>query len=148
MTERESMTVDVVIVGAGPAGLSAAIRLKQLARNGGGDLSVMVLEKGAEVGAHILSGAVIDPSALSDLIPDWQEKGAPLTTRVTSDRFAFLTAKGMFSVPRPFLPPMLSNKGNYIASLGHLTRWLAEQAEALGVDIFPGFAATELLFDE
>ncbi len=148
MTERESMAVDVVVAGAGPAGLAAAIRLKQLARDAGSDLSVMVLEKGAEVGAHILSGAVIDPSALSDLIPDWQGKGAPVTTRVTSDRFAFLTRKGIFSIPRLFLPPMLSNEGNYIVSLGQLTRWLAEQAEALGVDIFPGFAASELLFDE
>lgn len=140
-TDRESMEFDVVIVGAGPAGLSCAIRLKQLA---GERLSVCVLEKGSAVGAHLLSGAVFDPRALNELIPDWREKGAPLETPVTSDRFLFLTQKRALALPTP---PQMKNHGNYIISLGALGRWLAGQAESLGVEIFPGFAATELLFD-
>lgn len=141
-TDRESMEFEVVIVGAGPAGLSCAIRLKQLAGDG---LSVCVLEKGSAVGAHLLSGAVFDPRALTELIPDWREKGAPLDTQATSDRFLFLTQKRAFALPTP---PQMKNHGNYIISLGALGRWLAGQAESLGVEIFPGFAATELLYDE
>ncbi len=141
-TDRESMEFDVVIVGAGPAGLSCAIRLKQLA---GDRLSVCVLEKGSAVGSHLLSGAVFDPRALNELIPDWREKGAPLETPVTSDRFLFLTQNRALALPTP---PQMKNHGNYIISLGALGRWLAGQAESLGVEIFPGFAATELLFDE
>ncbi|MCF6302012.1 MAG: electron transfer flavoprotein-ubiquinone oxidoreductase, partial [Devosiaceae bacterium] len=148
MSERESMEVDVVIVGAGPAGLSAAIHLKQLANSQGKDLTVIVLEKAGEVGAHILSGAVIDPVALNSLIPDWKNRGAPLTTPVKSDAFTFLTKTGGFSIPNFVLPPLFNNHGNYIASLGNLTKWLGEQAEELGVDIFPGFAATEILYTE
>lgn len=141
-TDRERMDFDVVIVGAGPAGLSCAIRLKQLA---GEKLSVCVLEKGAAVGAHLLSGAVFDPRALSELIPDWREKGAPLETPATSDRFLFLTQTRAFALPTP---PQMKNHGNYILSLGALGRWLAQQAESVGVEIFAGFAATELLYDE
>jgi electron-transferring-flavoprotein dehydrogenase len=140
---RESMQYDVVIVGAGPAGLAAAIRLKQL----GGDISVCVLEKGSEVGAHILSGAVIDPRALNELIPDWRDKGAPLKTAVAEDRFSFLTSSSSFSVPGFLLPDCFRNHGNYVISLGLLTRWLGQQAEAAGVEIFPGFAAAEILFE-
>ncbi len=143
--EREAMPFDVVIVGAGPAGLSAAIRLRQLASEAGRELSVCVVEKGAEVGAHILSGAVLEPRALNELIPDWKERGAPLDTPVTGDRFMWLTEKGGWKLPTP---PQGRNHGNYIISLGNLCRWLAEQAEALGVEIFPGFAAAEVLFDE
>ena len=131
---RESMEYDVVIVGAGPAGLSAAIRLKQVAP----DLTVAVLEKGAEVGAHILSGAVIDPSGLDELIPDWKEKGAPLDTPVTDDRFVILGPAGSATLPNFLMPPLMNNHGNYIASLSNLTKWLGAQAEALGVEIYPG----------
>lgn len=148
MTVRESMQVDVVIVGAGPAGLSAAIKLKQLADTQGQEISVIVLEKASEVGAHILSGAVIDPVALDALFPDWQERQAPLRTEVSGDKFTFLTKNGGFTIPHFLLPPLFSNKGNYIASLGNLTKWLGEQAEAMGIDIFPGFAATEILYDQ
>jgi electron-transferring-flavoprotein dehydrogenase len=143
--ERESMQYDVVIVGAGPSGLSAAIRLKQLAAEKGRELGVCVIEKGSEVGAHILSGAVIEPRALNELIPDWKEKGAPLTTPATEDRFLYLTPSKAFRLPTP---PQMNNHGNYIASLGNLCRWLAQQAEALGVEIYPGFAAAEVLYDE
>jgi len=148
MAERESMEYDVVIVGAGPAGLSAAIRLKQLALEKNHEISVCVLEKGSEVGAHILSGAVMDPIALNELIPDWQEKGAPLTTPVRDDQFLFLTQTGARATPQWLLPACFHNKGNYIVRLGDVTRWLGEQAEALGVDVFPGFAATEILMSE
>ena len=139
---RESMEFDVVIAGAGPAGLSAAIRLKQLAP----DLSVCVVEKGAEVGAHILSGAVIDPIGLNALFPDWRERGAPLGTPVTDDRFYFLGPAGQLRLPNLLMPPLMSNHGNYIASLGMVCRWLGQQAEALGVEIYPGFAAADLEF--
>ena len=144
--ERESMEYDIVIVGAGPAGLAAAIRLKQLSA----DLSVAVLEKGSEVGAHILSGAVIDPRALSELIPDWKDKGAPLETPVTKDRFLWLgpAAEIDFSILTPFMPPFMRNHGNYVASLANVCRWLATEAEALGVEIYPGMAASDLVFRE
>jgi electron-transferring-flavoprotein dehydrogenase len=142
---REAMEYDVVIVGAGPSGLSAAIRLKQLAEAAGREVNVCVVEKGSEVGAHILSGAVIEPRSLNELIPDWQEKGAPLNTPATDDRFLFLTASRAI---RFVTPPQMNNHGNYIISLGNLCRWLGEQAEAAGVEIYPGFAAAEVLYDE
>jgi electron-transferring-flavoprotein dehydrogenase len=145
---RESMEYDVVIVGAGPAGLSAAIRLKQMAAGTGKDISVCVLEKGSEVGAHILSGAVIDPVALNALIPDWKEKGAPIDTPVTDDRFYFLGHSGALRMPNFTMPPLMSNHGNYIVSLGNVCRWLAEQAEALGVEIYPGFPAAEVAYGD
>ena len=143
--ERESMEFDVVIVGAGPAGLAAAIRLAQLAQEAGEDVSVCVLEKGSEVGAHILSGAVMEPRAINELIPDWEERGAPLLTPVKKDRFLYLTEKRAFRLPTP---PQMANHGNYIISLGNVCRWLAGEAEALGVAVFPGFAAAEVLFHE
>ncbi len=143
--ERESMEFDVVIVGAGPSGLAAAIRLKQLCAEKGQDLSVCVLEKGAEVGAHILSGAVMDPGALTELIPDWKEKGAPLNVPAGEDRFLYLTASKAFRLPTP---PQMHNHGNYIVSLGNVVRWLGEQAEALEVEVYPGFAAAEVLYHE
>jgi electron-transferring-flavoprotein dehydrogenase len=144
MTERESMPYDVVIVGAGPAGLAAAIRLKQL----NGDLSVCVLEKGSEVGAHILSGAVVDPKALDELLPEWRESASLAKTPVTDNQHWMMSKTGKFAIPHILLPPFLNNKGTYTGSLGNLCRWLAEQAEALGVEIFPGFAAAEILFNE
>ncbi|HEV8502179.1 MAG TPA: NAD(P)/FAD-dependent oxidoreductase, partial [Casimicrobiaceae bacterium] len=143
---RESMEYDVVIVGAGPAGLGAAIRVKQLAAAAAREVSVCVLEKGSAVGAHILSGAVIDPIALDELLPDWRTRGAPIDTRVTDDRFMILTSTGSVRIPSALLPPLMSNHGNYIVSLDNVCRWLGEQAEALGVEIYPGFAATELLY--
>jgi electron-transferring-flavoprotein dehydrogenase len=142
---REAMEFDVVIVGAGPAGLGAAIRLKQHAAQAGRDVAVCVIEKGAELGAHILSGAVIEPRALDELIPDWREKGAPLLTPATDDHFLFLTERRAVRLPTP---PQMHNAGNYIASLGNLVRWLGTQAEALGVEVYPGFAAAEVLYDE
>lgn len=147
LPEREAMEFDVVIVGAGPAGLSAAIRIKQLAVETGQDISVVVLEKGSEVGAHILSGAVIDPVGLNALIPDWRERGAPLTTQVTEDRFLVLGPAGDVQLPNMLMPPLMNNHGNYIGSLGLVVRWLGEQAAELGVEVYPGFAATEVLYD-
>ena len=146
--EREYMDYDVVIVGAGPAGLAAAIRLRQLGAESGHELSVCVLEKGSEVGAHILSGAVFEPRALNELLPDWQESGAPLNAPVGEERFMLLGEKGAFNVPVWLLPPQMQNHGNYVISLGNLCRWLAEQAEALGVEVYPGFAAAEVLYDD
>jgi electron-transferring-flavoprotein dehydrogenase len=142
--QRERMEYDVVIVGAGPAGLAAAIRLKQLAAAGDRELGVCVVEKGSEVGAHILSGAVFEPRALDELIPDWRERGAPLVTPAAEDRFLLLTETRALRLPTP---PQMANHGNYIISLGTLCRWLAQQAEVLGVEIYPGFAAAEVLYD-
>jgi electron-transferring-flavoprotein dehydrogenase len=143
--ERERMEYDVVIVGAGPSGLAAAIRLKQLAQEAGSEVAVCIVEKGSEVGAHILSGAVLEPRALDELIPDWQDRGAPLETPAGEDRFLLLTRNRAWRLPTP---PQMHNRGNYIISLGNLCRWLAKEAEALGVEIYPGFAAAEILVDE
>jgi electron-transferring-flavoprotein dehydrogenase len=143
--ERERMEYDVVIVGAGPSGLAAAIRMKQLAQEAGSEIAVCIVEKGSEVGAHILSGAVVEPRALDELIPDWRDRGAPLETPAREDRFLLLTRNRALRLPTP---PQMHNRGNYIISLGNLCRWLAKEAEALGVEIYPGFAAAEILFDE
>jgi len=147
--EREYMEFDVVIVGAGPAGLSAACRLKQKAADAGQEISVCVVEKGSEVGAHILSGAVFEPRALNELFPDWKELGAPLNTPVKRDDiYLFKTAEAASKLPNALVPKTMHNEGNYIISLGNLCRWLAQQAENLGVEIYPGFAAQEALIDE
>ena len=148
LPEREAMEFDVVIVGAGPAGLAAAIRIKQLAAEAERDVSVVVLEKGSEVGAHIFSGAVIDPIGLNRLIPDWRERGAPLTTEVKQDKFLVLGPAGDITLPNFLMPPLMNNHGNYVGSLGSLVRWLGEQAAELGVEVYPGFAAAEVLYDE
>src|SRR6266851_2714808 len=140
---REAMEFDVVIVGAGPSGLAAAIRLKQLSPA----MSVVVVEKGSEVGAHILSGAVIDPIGLDQLLPDWRNEDAPIKTKVSADRFYWLSASRAVRLPSLMMPPLMSNHGNYVVSLGDVCRWLATKAEALGVEIYPGFAAAEVLFD-
>ena len=143
--ERETMQFDVLIVGGGPSGLSAAIRLKQLADKKGHDLSVCLIDKGSEIGAHILSGAVLEPRALNELIPDWADKNAPLDTAVSSDKFMFLTQTGSIRLPTP---PQMNNHGNYIISLGNFCRWLSDQAEQLGVEVYPGFAAAQVLFSD
>lgn len=142
---RDSMQFDVVIVGGGPSGLAAAIRLKQAAVSAGRELSVCLVEKGSEIGAHILSGAVIETRSFDELIPDWRERDAPLKTPATDDRFLFLTETRAFQLPTP---PQMNNHGNYIVSLGNVCRWLAAQAEELGVEIYPGFAAAEVLYDQ
>src|SRR5262249_31317203 len=142
LPEREAMEFDVVIVGAGPAGLAAAIRLRQLSS----DISVVVVEKGSEVGAHILSGAVIDPVALDQLLPDWRKEETPIKTKVSGDRFYWLSASRALRLPNILMPPLMNNEGNYVVSLGNVCRWLATKAESLGVKIYPGFAASELLF--
>jgi len=144
MSERESMPYDVVIVGGGPAGLAAAIRIKQV----NADLSVCILEKGSEIGAHILSGAVVDPKALDELLPEWRTQGCPMAeTPVTDNWHWVLTRSGKTALPHLMMPPFLSNHGNYTGSFGNLCRWLAEQAGELGVEIFPGFAAAEVLYE-
>lgn len=145
---RDSMEYDAVIVGGGPAGLACAIRLKQLAAEKGREVSVCVLEKGSEIGAHILSGAVMDPRALAELFPDWKDRGAPLNAPVSEDRFLFLTGTSSFRTPNFLLPACFKNHGNFVVSLGNVCRWLGQQAESLGVEIFPGFAAAEVLLDE
>src|SRR5258707_9590853 len=144
MPAREAMEFDVVIVGAGPAGLAAAIRLKQIAP----ETSVVVVEKGSEVGAHILSGAVIDPIGLDRLLPEWRDEDSPVKTKVSADRFYWLSASGGLRLPNFLMPPLMSNHGNYVVSLGEVCRWLAAKGQAAGVEIYPGFAAAEVLYDD
>jgi len=148
MSQRESMAYDVVIVGAGPAGLAASIRLKQLAEEKGRELSVCILEKGSEVGAHILSGAVVDPRAMDELLPNWRDMGSPLTVPVTENHHWVLTRTKKYEMPHLLMPPFMNNKGTFTVSLGNLCRWLSGVAEGLGVEIFPGFAAAEVLFND
>ena len=145
---RESMPYDIVIVGGGPAGLAAAIRAKQEAAAKGLDVSVCILEKGSEIGAHILSGAVVDPRALDELLPNWRDLDSPMTVPVTENHHWILTEEKQYEFPHGLMPPFMNNKGCYTVSLGNLCRWLAGQAEALGVEIFPGFAAAEVLFND
>jgi electron-transferring-flavoprotein dehydrogenase len=146
MADRESLQYDVVIVGGGPAGLSAAIRLKQLAAERRHEVSVCLVEKGSEIGAHILSGAVIDPIGIDELIPNWREKNAPIKTRVKADWFWILTQHRKIGIPHVLLPPLMSNNDNYIVSLGNVCRWLGKEAEELGVEIYAGFAGAEVLY--
>ena len=146
--ERDVMKYDVLIVGGGPAGLSAAIKIKQIATRENKEISVCLVEKGPEVGSHILSGAVIDPVALSELIPDWKEKGAPLNTIVTKDIFNLFSKKRNLKIPHWLMPPIMSNKQNYIVSLGELCVWLTKEAENLGIEIYPGFTAQEPIFND